>query len=271
MTGETSTRGTSLHATSTHGTRARGVLIGVATVAVLLGGWEAAARLGNLPKFVLPSPSDVVAAAIHQAPVLGQHITTTATEAVLGLALGTALGWLLAVLTSALPTVGHVARPVVLLSQTIPTVVLAPLMILWAGFGLTSKVALVSLTVFFPVLVAATAAIRDVDTEYSDTVAGLGGGRLHQLWLVRLPASVPGALAGLRIAATYAVGAAVVSEYLAGESGIGVFIQRSRKAYAVDQILVGIVLIALLSAVLVAAIALLRRVATPWQSRTVRP
>ncbi|WP_430868656.1 ABC transporter permease [Demequina aurantiaca] len=243
----------------------RAALIGTATVAFLIGGWEAAVRLGDLPAFVLPSPSQVVAAGVAQAPVLGQHVATTATEAVLGLALGATLGWLLAVLTSAIPTTGHVAQPVVLLSQTIPTVVLAPLMILWAGFGLTSKVVLVALTVFFPVLVAATAAIREVDAEHSDTVAGLGGGRAHQLWLVRLPASVPGALSGLRIAATYAVGAAVVSEYLAGESGIGVFIQRSRKAYAVDQIFVGIALIALLSALMVAAIVALRRVATPWQ------
>ena len=255
----------------TRNTRWHAAFIGTTSVAVLIAAWEAAVRLGDLPAFVLPSPSQVVAAAVDQSPVLGQHIATTTTEAVLGLALGTALGWLLAVLTSAVPTVGHAARPVVLLSQTIPTVVLAPLMILWAGFGLTSKVVLVALTVFFPVLVAATAAIREVDGEYSDTVAGLGGGRAHQLWLVRLPASVPGALAGLRIAATYAVGAAVVSEYLAGESGIGVFIQRSRKAYAVDQIFVGILLIALLSAVLVALIALLRRAATPWQSHSTRP
>ncbi|MDN4481182.1 ABC transporter permease [Demequina muriae] len=254
----------------TRGSRGHAALIGTATVVLLLVTWEASVRLGELPEFVLPSPSQVVSAAVDQAPTLGRHIATTATEAVLGLALGTALGWLLAVLTSAVASVGHVARPVVLLSQTIPTVVLAPLMILWAGFGLTSKVVLVALTVFFPVLVAATAAIREVDAEYSDTVAGLGGGRAHQLWLVRLPASIPGALAGLRIAATYAVGAAVVSEYLAGESGIGVFIQRSRKAYAVDQIFVGILLIALLSAVMVAAITLLRRVATPWRAPVAR-
>lgn len=265
------TRGASSRAPSAHASRWRATLIGTATIAALLAAWEATVRLGNLPEFVLPSPSQVVAAAIHQAPVLGQDITTTTTEALLGLALGTALGWLLAVVTSALPTVGHVAQPVVLLSQTIPTVVLAPLMILWAGFGLTSKVVLVAVTVFFPVLVAATAAIREVDAEYSDTVAGLGGGRAHQLWLVRLPASVPGALAGLRIAATYAVGAAVVSEYLAGESGIGVFIQHSRKAYAVDQIFVGILLIAVLSAFLVAAITVLRRLATPWQSHSAGP
>jgi len=248
------------------GYRVRSLVIGTATVAFLIAAWEAAVRLGDMPEFVLPSPSQVVAAAIEQGPVLGQHIATTATEAVLGLALGTMLGWLLAVLISAIPTAGHITQPVVLLSQTIPTVVLAPLMILWAGFGLTPKVVLVAVTVFFPVLVASTAAIREVDAEYSDTVAGLGGGRSHQLWLVRLPASIPGALSGLRIAATYAVGAAVVSEYLAGESGIGVFIQRSRKAYAVDQIFVGIALIALLSAILVGAIVALRRVATPWQA-----
>jgi ABC-type nitrate/sulfonate/bicarbonate transport system permease component len=264
-------RAASTRGASARGTSLRAALIGTGTVAILLAAWEATVRLGNLPEFVLPSPSQVVAAAIHQAPVLGQDIATTTTEALLGLAFGTALGWLLAVLTSAVPTIGHVSQPVVLLSQTIPTVVLAPLMILWTGFGITSKVVLVALTVFFPVLVAATAAMREVDAEYSDTVAGLGGGRGHQLWLVRLPASVPGALAGLRIAATYAVGAAVVSEYLAGESGIGVFIQHSRKAYAVDQVFVGILLIALLSALLVAAITVLRRVATPWQSHAAGP
>ena len=257
---------TSRRAADARVARWRGTATGAGTVVALLAAWEAAVRLGDLPEFVLPSPSQVVAAAVDHAPALGHHIATTATEAVLGLALGTVLGWLLAVLASTAPTVGDAARPVVLLSQTIPTVVLAPLMILWAGFGLTSKVVLVALTVFFPVLVAASAAIKEVDAEYSDTVAGLGGGRVHQLWLVRLPASIPGALAGVRIAATYAVGAAVVSEYLAGESGIGVFIQRSRKAYAVDQIFVGILLIALLSALLVALIALLRRVATPWQT-----
>lgn len=249
----------------TRSSRLRGVVVGAVAVVALLIAWDVAVRVANLPPFVLPSPAQVLSAAIEHASELMRHVATTTTEASLGLLLGTACGWLLAVLTALAPSVGHATRPVVLLSQTIPTVVLAPLMILWAGFGLTPKVVLVALTVFFPVLVAASAAIRDVDAEHADVVAGLGGGRLHQLWLVRLPASVPGALAGLRIAATYAVGAAVVSEYLAGQSGIGVFIQRSRKAYAVDQIFVGIALIALLTAVTVALIALIRRVATPWQ------
>lgn len=246
--------------------RSHAVVVGGTTVATLLIAWELAVRLGDIAPFVLPAPSQIAATGVDQAALLGTHIATTTTEAVLGLALGTLVGWLLAVVTATVPTTGHVAHPVVLLSQTVPTVVLAPLMILWAGFGLESKVVLVALTVFFPVLIAAAQAIRDVDAEHRDMVAGLGGTRRHQLWIVRLPASVPGALAGLRIAATYAVGAAVVSEYLAGQSGLGVFIQRSRKAYAVDQIFVGIALIALLSGVLVLAITALRRTLTPWQA-----
>lgn len=246
-------------------------LVGGVTVVVLLAVWEVAVRVGDIPPFVLPAPSQVAATAIDRADLLGHHVATTATEAVLGLVLGALMGWLLAVLAATVPTTGHVAQPVVLLSQTVPTVVLAPLLILWAGFGITSKVILVALTVFFPVLVAATAAIRDVDAEHADMVTGLGGKRRHQLWLVRLPASVPGALAGLRIAATYAVGAAVVAEYLAGQSGIGVFIQRSRKAYAVDQIFVGIALIAALTGVLVLVIVALRRALTPWQTTYARP
>ncbi|WP_425955663.1 ABC transporter permease [Xylanimonas sp. McL0601] len=243
----------------------RRLAVGTLTVVVLLAAWETLVGVNHLPEFVLPAPSRIVRRAWELGPLLAHHSLTTSVEAVGGLAVGTLGGWALAVLISALPLLGDVTHPVVLLSQTLPTVVLAPLMILWVGFGLTPKVLLVGVTVFFPVLVATSAAMRAVDAEHADMVAGLGGTRWHQLWLVRLPASVPAALSGLRIAATYAVGAAVVSEYLAGTSGLGVFIQHSRKAYAVDQIFAGLALIALLSGVLVLAVVLLSRLATPWQ------
>lgn len=235
------------------------------TVAVLLGGWEAWVRLAGVPEFVLPAPSRVARTAIEVAPVLGPHVVTTLTEAVAGLVLGTVAGLVLSVLVTASRVTGDAVYPLVVLTQTVPTVVLAPLMILWAGFGLLPKVILVALTVFFPVLISAVGAMRAVDAEHAEVVAGLGGTRLDQFLLVRLPASVPGALAGLRVAATYAVGAAVVAEYLAGQSGLGVFVQRSRKAYAVDQIFVGVALIAVLSALFFALVAALTRVATPWQ------
>ncbi|MCL1869912.1 MAG: ABC transporter permease [Promicromonosporaceae bacterium] len=245
--------------------RTRRVAVGAATVVVLLAAWEALVRARHLPEFVLPAPSQVASSAWRLAPLLAHHTATTAVEALAGLAVGTLAGWLLAVLVAVLPVLGDIAHPVVLLSQTLPTVVLAPLLILWAGFGPGPKVLLVALTVFFPVLVSTSAALRAVDAEHADMVAGLGGTWWHRLWLVRLPASLPAALGGLRIAATYAVGAAVVSEYLDGDSGLGVFIQRSRKAYAVDQVFAGIALVVLLSGVVVLAVVLASRLATPWQ------
>ncbi|MFJ3402661.1 ABC transporter permease [Promicromonospora sp. NPDC090134] len=247
------------------GRRAGRVLAPLLTVAALLAVWEAWVRLAGVPEFVLPAPSQVARTAVEVAPLLGPHVVTTLTEAAAGLALGAVAGLLLSIVVTASRVTGDAVYPLVVLTQTVPVVVLAPLMILWAGFGLLPKVILVSLTVFFPVLVSAVGAMRAVDAEHSDMVAGLGGTRLDQFLLVRLPASVPGALAGLRVAATYAVGAAVVAEYLAGQSGLGVFVQRSRKAYAVDQIFVGVVLIALLSGLFFALVAALTRVATPWQ------
>jgi ABC-type nitrate/sulfonate/bicarbonate transport system permease component len=231
----------------------------------LLGMWELAVRLTGVPSYILPAPSEVAAAAVRTAPLLGGHVRTTLIEATGGLLLGVGVGMGLAVLIAALPTAGRAIYPLVTVTQTVPVVVLAPLLILWAGYGLSSKVILVALTVFFPVLVSAVSAMHAVEADLTDMVAGLGGGHREAFWRVRLPAAAPGALAGLRLAVTYTIGAAVVSEYLAGQSGLGVFIQHSRKAYQVDQVLVAVAVVALLTAALFIAVDQLSRLATPWE------
>lgn len=250
--------------------RDRRLLLPASTAVGLLLVWEVAVRAFGVPPFVLPAPSAVGQAAVRTWDVLPGHVATTVTEAAIGLVVGAGAGTLLALVVVLAPRVGDALEPLVLLTQTVPTIVLAPLLILWTGFGLLPKVVLVALTVFFPVFVSATSAMRAADHDLLDAVAGLGGTARDQLVRVRLPGAVTGALAGLRIAATYTVGAAVVAEYLAGQSGLGVFIQRSRKAYAVDQILVGVVAVALLTALLVAAVVLIERAATPWRRTSTR-
>ena len=185
----------------------------------------------------------------------------------LGLVLGVLAGGTLALATAASPWLDRALLPLLTLTQTVPTVVLAPLMVLWGGVGLAPKVVLVALTVFFPVLVAAAGAMRDAEGELGDVLRGLGGTRREVLLLVRAPAALPGALSGLRLAATYAVGAAVVSEYLAGTSGLGVLIQRARKGYDVDRIFVAVALVALLTALLFVIVDVASRAALPWQRR----
>ncbi|RHA38607.1 ABC transporter permease [Cellulomonas rhizosphaerae] len=243
----------------------RRVVAPLVAAAVLVGAWEVGVRASGLPPFVLPAPSEVAAAGVRVAPLLVGHVATTLQEAALGLVLGAVVGMVLAVVIAAFPAVADTVYPLVTVTQTVPTVVLAPLLILWAGFGLLPKVLLVGLTVFFPVLVSAVTAMSDVDGAHVDMVAGLGGRRWHQFALVRLPAAVPGVFGGLRVATTYVVGAAVVAEYLAGTSGLGVFIQRSRKSYDVDQILVAVVVIAVLTGVLFLVVDALGRLATPWR------
>ena len=246
----------------------RRVVAPLVAAAVLVGAWEIGVRASGLPPFVLPAPSEVAAAGVRVAPLLVGHVATTLQEAALGLVLGAVVGMVLAVVIAAFPVVADTVYPLVTVTQTVPTVVLAPLLILWAGFGLLPKVLLVALTVFFPVLVSAVTAMSDVDGAHVDMVAGLGGGRWHQFALVRLPAAVPGVFGGLRVATTYVVGAAVVAEYLAGTSGLGVFIQRSRKSYDVDQILVAVVVIAVLTGALFLVVDALGRLATPWRRTT---
>ena len=244
----------------------RRVLAPVAAAVVVLLVWELGARAATLPEFVLPRPSDVLRRGLEDAPLLGPHIATTVLEAVLGLVLGAVVGLVLAVAIVVWPWLRDTVYPLVTLTQTVPTVVLAPLLILWAGFGLLPKVLLVALTAFFPVLVACVTAMADADGEHTDVVAGLGGRRRHELRYVRLPAAVPGALGGLRVAATYAIGAAVVSEYLAGYAGLGVFIQHARKGYDTGAILVAVVLVAVLTGVLFLLVDAVARLATPWRA-----
>ena len=244
---------------------ARRLLLPVVGVIALLTIWEIAVRVSGVAPYVLPAPTRVLDAAIRTAPLLGPHLVTTMTEAGLGLVLGAVAGVSLAVVIIASPTLRLLLYPLITFSQTVPMVVLAPLLIIWAGFGLTPKVIVVMLTVFFPVLISAVAGAAAASADHMDMVRGLGGGPGDALWLVRIPSALPAALGGLRIATTYTVGAAVVSEYMAGESGLGVFIQRSRKAFAIDQIFVAVAIIALVTAVLFLLVDHLCALATPWQ------
>lgn len=231
----------------------------------LLGAWQLWVVVGHVAPYLVPAPTRIVAAFIGARNVLGPHVVTTSSEALLGLAAGAAGGVLLAIILASVATIRRMLYPLLVASQTIPMVVLAPLLVLWFGFGMTPKVVVVTLIVFFPVAVSTVTGLAGVDPEMVDLVRSMGGNRWQVLRTIQLPAAVPAFFAGLRISAAYAVAGAVIGEWVGAEKGLGVFIDRARASYAVDRIFVAVCVIALLSMGLFAAVQYAARLASPWR------
>jgi ABC-type nitrate/sulfonate/bicarbonate transport system permease component len=143
-------------------------------------------------------------------------------------------------------------------------IVLAPLLIIWFGFGMTPKVVVVALFGFFPICVATADALLSADRDMVSLVRSMGGGRMARLRYVLFPSALPAFFAGLKIAATYAVLGAVVGEWVGAQSGLGIYINRSQRAFATDQVFVAVAIIALISIALFSSVHLLARLFTPW-------
>ncbi|MFQ5381186.1 MAG: ABC transporter permease [Dehalococcoidia bacterium] len=233
-------------------------------VAALIGLWELWVRWTDQPAYLYPAPSRIWSAFLDIHGVLPGHVRTTTVEAAAGLGAAAVVGVALAALIASLPLARRVIYPVLVTSQTIPMVVLAPLLIVWFGLGLTPKVVIVALVGFFPIVVSTTDGLTNADREMVELVRSMGAGRFQVLRQVRIPAAVPAFFSGLKIAAAYAVVGAVIAEWVGASSGLGLFMERSRTAFRTDQVFVGIALVALMSIALFGAVHVLARIASPW-------
>ncbi|MGD9934127.1 MAG: ABC transporter permease [Dehalococcoidia bacterium] len=233
-------------------------------LAGLLGLWEAWVRVFDTRPYILPSPSRVWSAFLETRGTLPEHISTTLSEALLGLAIAAVAGVALAAVLALSPVVRRVLYPILVVSQTIPMIVLAPLLVIWFGFGMTPKVVVVALFGFFPICVSTAEGLLAADREMTGLIRSMGGGRLESLRYVEIPAALPSFFAGLKIAATYAVLGAVIGEWVGASSGLGIFITRAQTAFRVDRVFVAVAVIAVVSVALFAAVHVAARIATPW-------
>lgn len=238
----------------------------VATIAVALVIWQAVCSFGLVPSFLLPSPLDVIGAITEDFELLMAHAGFTLAEALAGLAAGVAIGFVIALLIDRFRIVYQALMPLVTISQTIPTIAIAPLLVLWLGYGMLPKVLLVALTTFFPITVSLVQGFRSVDPDAISLMRTMDASWWQIFRFAKLPASMGQFFSGLRISATYAVVGAVVAEWLAGFSGLGVYMTRVRKSYAYDEMFAAIIIIAMLSLALMCAVSLLQRVCMPWES-----
>ncbi|WP_270403829.1 ABC transporter permease [Candidatus Collinsella stercoripullorum] len=247
---------------------ARSALAGLAaplTVAALVALWQLVCSVGLVPSFLLPSPVAVVQALVADWPLLAGHAATSLAEAALGLGAGIALGFGAAVLMDRFELVYRAFYPLVVLTQTVPTVAIAPLLVLWFGYGILPKVVLIVVTTFFPITVGLLDGFRSVDPDAIDLMRSMGAGRAQIMRHAKLPASLPHFFSGLKISATYAIVGAVIAEWLGGFSGLGVYMTRVRSAYAFDKMFAVILLISAMSLALMWAVGMIRRAVMPWE------
>ena len=233
-------------------------------VALLLVGWEAYVRVAGVSPVVLPGPVRILQALWEFRADAVRHAIPTLIETVLGFLLAVVFAIASAVVMDRTPLVRRALEPLLVTSQTIPIVALAPLFLLWFGFGLAPKVLVVVLVTFFPIVVALLDGFRSAQPEASDLLRSYGASDGQGFRLLRWPSALPNLFIGLRISVVYAVIGAVFGEYVGAREGLGIWMQISANAFRTDLVFAAVVVVSALSLVLYWAVGALRRIVVPW-------
>lgn len=228
---------------------------------------EAAIRLFEVPQWIFPAPSAVVKAIIDTWRLLAGHTLATLEAAALGMAASAAAGLALGYLVFSYGFLRRVLYPALVASQSLPTIVVAPLLILWFGFGALPKVLLVVLACFFPICVGVVDGLSSVDQELIDLAKGMGARPSKLFRLIRWPAALPHIFTGIKVSATYAVIATVVSEWMGSQKGLGVYLTRSSHSFMTDRVFAALVIISALSMGLFQLTSMASRKLSPWYYR----
>ena len=237
----------------------------IIAVASLLLIWQLVCSTGLVPGYMLPSPVEVVQAFVSELPLLWEHSLITLQEALIGLFLGVAVGFVVAVLMDTFEVLYRAFYPMLIITQTVPSVAIAPLLVLWFGYEMTPKIILIVVSTFFPVTVGLLDGFRSVDKDAIGLLRSMGATRLQIFRYIKFPSALPQLFSGLRIAAAYSVVGAVISEWLGGFGGLGVYMTRVKKAFAFDKMFAVIFLISAISMVLMVLVELAEKKCMPYR------
>jgi putative hydroxymethylpyrimidine transport system permease protein len=238
------------------------------TLAGLLAAWQLVVILTGVPPFILPGPWAVLETLGARWPLILSHAWVTATEILLGFALGSLLGTTSGLLLASFVTARRWLLPVFVVSQALPVFALAPLLVLWLGYGMASKVAMAVLIIYFPITAAFYDGLRRADPEMLDLVRLLGASRFDTIRLIRLPAALPALASGLRVGASVAPIGAVVGEWVGSSGGLGYLMLHANARMQVDLMFAALFVLAAMALALYLAVDRLGRRLAPWQTET---
>jgi putative hydroxymethylpyrimidine transport system permease protein len=238
------------------------------TAVVLVASWQAIVIAFAPPRYILPAPLDV-AAAFHRQPLyLLDNALVTLAEIAAGFMAGTLAGIVTALGVASFPRLGRAVWPIVLVLQAFPVFVIAPLLVLWFGFGIASKVVMTSLIIFFPVASAFADGLRRTPPEIVDAAALTPASHRQTLFLLRVPLAIPALVSGLRVAAPLAPLGAVIGEWVGASAGLGFVMVQANARMQTDTVFAAMAVLAALALALRAAVDALAPRLAPWADET---
>lgn len=235
-------------------------------LAAAVGLWELVVRAAGVPDYLFPAPTSVGRSLAGDRGLLAHATLVTVREVVLGYLLAVAGALAIAVLLHASTALRRALLPLLVLSQTVPTVLLAPILAILLGYGLQPKLVVVAIVCFFPIVVNAVDGLRSADPETVRMMRTLHGGRLAIFRRVELPGALPAIFSGARVAATYAAVGAVFAEWAGSSAGLGFVILQAQPALDTARIFAAVVILSALALVLYALVTLAERLAVPWHA-----
>jgi ABC-type nitrate/sulfonate/bicarbonate transport system permease component len=234
-----------------------------AVIAVLV--WFLATSFNNNKHWMIPSPVSILRVFIEHPVLILSHAVTTINETVIGLFLSILLGFVTAAAMDQCNIFKKVFYPYIIASQTIPIITLAPLVILWFGYGVASKIFVVILVCFFPITLNLFDGFSQVNIEQLRLFKSMNASSWQIFLRLKLPNALPAFFTGLKLAVSYSVMAAIIGEWLGGESGLGIYMTRATKSYQTAHVFAIILLITVFSLFLYGLVAFIERIVLKWR------
>ena len=241
------------------------VLLSVVAIVVI---WQVVIWVSGVPSFILPGPSKVALALLENAALISEHAWITLLEVLAGLALGTLLGIATALYIMMSPIAQRLLMPVLVLSQTIPVFALAPILTLWLGYGLSSKIVMTLLIIYFPVTSTFLDGLHATPRGFLDLARTMRASRLTTLIQVRVPAALPSLASGIRLAAVYAPIGAVIGEWVGASQGLGYLMLLANGRVKIDLMFAALITLCLLTILLRAVIGIVCEKINDWAGQT---
>jgi NitT/TauT family transport system permease protein len=248
-------------------TRAAHLIVLPLTFVAIILIWLLIIRLGNYPAFILPTPGDVWAELVRsiQTASFWGHIGVTLIEVLGGLVIGAALAMVLGYALAKSHLLDSILSPIIVASQAVPIVAVAPLLAIWFGYGLTPKIVTSLLIVFFPILINVVAGLRSIEPNLHNLMRSLQANRRQMFWKLEVPAALPMILSGLKVGATLSVIGAIVGEFVNSDQGLGFLIKQGNGTYNTARTFVALIALVIMALGMYASVAILERKWLSWK------